>query len=231
MALSTIRTKVANIVNRDDIPDTAGGLIDGWINDAQRRVCRAYNFAFMESEATASTVDEQQNYALPTASGDDLRFKSEISLELVNSYSYRVGLKRLYKQDLERKAEYLDTTDYGEPRYYSIQKGQIYLFPTPDHTSNAETAWTLNLEYYGYLDDLSEDTDSNDLVSYHPDALVALASADAFRYAHEEEKAEYWESKGKNYIEEMIREEQVNTHGNLEEGMEPEDGAGTSPRY
>ena len=87
MALSDIRTRVAQNINRDDIPDTNGGLIDRWINDAQRRICQSHNFQLMETEADADTVDEQVNYALPIASGTDLRFKSEISCELIDALS------------------------------------------------------------------------------------------------------------------------------------------------
>ena len=36
MALSDIRTRVAANINRADIPDSSGGLIDRWINDSQK---------------------------------------------------------------------------------------------------------------------------------------------------------------------------------------------------
>lgn len=230
MALSDIRTRVANIVNRDDIPDTAGGLIDTFINDAQRRICKGHNFTFMESEATTSTVDEQQDYSLPTSTGD-LRFKSEISLELINSDNYRVPLKRAFKQDLEKDTDYRKSTSSSTPKKYCIQRGQIYLYPIPDHASNSDTAWTLNLEYYGYLTDLSDDTDTNDLITDHPETVEALAASMAFRYAFEEEKAEYWEGKAADMIRDMIKEDFSNKYGNLEEGMEPEAGASCAPRY
>lgn len=229
MSLSGIRTRVSNIVNRDDVPDTAGGAIDRFINDAQRRVCRGHNFTFMESEATTDTVDEQQDYSLPTATGD-LRFKTEISLELIDTNSYRVPLKRVFKQDAEKKRAYRDSTEIGTPKHYSIQRGQIYLYPAPDHTNNSDAAWTLNLEYYGFLDDLTADSDTNDLISNYPEVVEAVAVSMAFRYVYEEEKAEYWEGKASGMIAEMIKEDFSNKYGNIEEGMEPEEGAGCVPR-
>jgi len=227
MNLSDMRTRVSSIVNRDDVTDA---LLNQFINDAQRRICRGYNFSFMESEATTSTVDEQRDYSLPTASGD-LRFKTEISLELIDNENCRVPLKRTTKQDAERKIEYKDTDDVGTPRHYAIQRGQIYLFPKPDHSDNDDTAWTLNLEYYGFLDDLSGDSDTNDLLDNYPDVVEAVAVAIAFRYFYEEERAEYWEGKASDMIADMIREDTDRKYGNLEEGMEPEAGAGCVPRH
>jgi len=230
MSLSDIRTRVANLVNRDDVPDSSAGVIDRMINDAQRRVCRGYDFTFMESEATSSTVDEQQNYSLPTASGSDLRFKTEISLELIDSDDSRVPLTRIFKQDAENKDKFRDSKEKGTPSYYSIQKGQIYLFPSPDHSDNDDSAWTLNLEYYGFLDDVSADADTNDLIANYPEVVEAVAVSMCFRYVFEEEKAEYWEGKASGMIQDMIQEEYKNKYGNIEEGMEPRDGDGCVPR-
>ncbi|KKL25347.1 hypothetical protein LCGC14_2406210, partial [marine sediment metagenome] len=49
-------------------------------------------------------------------------------------------------------------------------------------------------------------------------------------YVFEEERANYWEQKATALVNEMIKESQSNKFGNLEEGMEPEPGAGTWPR-
>lgn len=224
MALSDIRTRVAKNINRSDVPDTAAGLIDRWINDAQRRVCRAHDFTFMEAEANTTLVVGQRNYSLPTASGTDLRFKVEISLELYSEDSARIQLKRIFKQDAEKKRKFAGTGDTGTPSMYAIQKGQIYLYTTPD------TALTMNLEYYGFLDDLIADTDTNDLIDDYPDVMEALATTFGYRYAFEEERGDYWESKANALVSEMVKEDDSNKYGNIEEGMEPEDGAGTSPR-
>jgi len=229
MALSDIRTKVADNLNRDDIPDETGGRIDDWINDAKRVICRTHNFAFMETEITASTVDEQQAYSLPDGT-NALRFKSEISCELINADACRVPLIKKNKQDLEDMRRYRDTEGYGTPRYYAIQYGQIHLFPAPDHGANNDTAWTLNLEYYGYLDDLSEDTDTDDLIDGFPEVVEALATARGFRFSHEYDKAAQWKADAMAMIFDMVKEDVVMKYGTLEEGMEPRAGSGTYPR-
>ncbi len=221
MALSDIITRASNNLDRDDITDAQ---LTTWINDSQRRICRAHNFSFMESEADTTLVVDQRNYALPDASGSDLRFKVEISLEIISAGSDRLRLKRIYKQDAEKNDYYVSTTETATPNRFAIQKGQIYLYPMPD------TALTMNLEYYGFLDDLVDDTDTNDLVDDYPEVLEALTTSVGYRYIFEEERANYWEEKAQSMVQEMIQEDNSNKYGSLEDGMEPEDGAGTSPR-
>ena len=166
---------------------------------AKRRICRAFNFAFMEAEANTTLVVSQRNYGLPDAAGSDLRFKTEISMEIIDSNSERIRLKRLFKPDAEWKDRYQDTTETGTPERYSLQKGQIYLYPTPDE------ALTMNLEYYGFLDDLSLDADTNDLVDDYPETLEAMATSFGFRYSFEEERANFWETKANALVQEMIK--------------------------
>ena len=221
MAMSDVRSRISNNLNRDDITDVQLLI---WINDSQRRICRSHNFAFMETEADTSLVVNQRNYALPTASGSDLRFKAEISLEIIRADSDRQRLKKIYKPNAEWKDEYIDTTEQATPRNYSIQKGQIYLYPIPD------AVLTMNLEYYGFLDDLVDDSDTNTLIDDYPEVIEALGTSFGFRYAFEEERADYWEKKAVSMVNEMVKEESDNTFSNLEEGIEPEKGAGTSPR-
>jgi hypothetical protein len=88
----------------------------------------------------------------------------------------------------------------------------------------------MNLEYYGYLDDLVEDTDTNNLIDDYPETIEAFATSSGFRYSFEEERADYWEGKGGTLVQEMVKESNDNTFTNIEEGIEPEKGAGTTPR-
>jgi len=232
MSLSDIRTHVAENVNRDDVPDTSGGKIDRWINDVQRQICRVYNFPFMETEATSSTVDEQRSYSLPDGSGTDLRFKAEINCELINSENGRVKLTKAHKQDIENKSEYADLDDKGVPRHYAIQNNQIHLYHKPDHSQNNDTAWTINFEYYGYLADLSTDAGTNDLIDDYPEVVEAGATARALKWAGTEgaeaegKTADSWEREFREMLAIMIREADEFKFGTLEEGMRPQEGSG-----
>lgn len=236
--LSDLRTRVANNIDRDDVPDTAGGLIDRWINDAQRRVCRAHNFAFMEAHVTRDTSDETRAYSLPTAgdsdwteidSGTVLRYRAEINCELINSDSYRVPLTKKYKQDIEDDPRYRDTEGYGTPKCYSMQNGKLHLEPPPNHSSNSDEAWTIDFEYYGFLADLSSDSDNNDLTNNYPDVVEAFATSCAFRYVLEFDTGKAWERDGIDLVNEMVIEDNRNKHGNIEVGMQPRRGSGMYP--
>jgi hypothetical protein len=230
MARSDVRTRVAGNINRDDIPDSSGGKIDQWINDAQREICRVHDFGFMETEATVPTVDGQQSYELPDGSGTELRFKTEINCELINASNGRVDLIKIHKQDAEKRVEYEDSTESGTPRHYAVQYKQLHFYPAPAHASNSNTAWTVNFEYYGYLDDLSADADTNDLIANYPEVVEAAATAAGFRYVGEFDRATYWRAIFKEGLAEMISEDNIVKYGTLEEGMAPRAGAGTYPR-
>lgn len=236
---SDLRTRIAANINRDDVPDTADGLIDRWTNDAMRRVCRAHNFAFMEAHATRDTSDETRAYSLPTAgdtdwteidSGTVLRYRAEINCELINWDACRVPLTKKYKQDIEDDSRYKDTEGYGTPKCYSIQQDKLHLEPPPDHDSNNEEAWTIDFEYYGFLADFTSDTDHNSLTDNYPEVVEFLATALGFKYAREWDRARDYENDAKALIAEMLIEDNRNKYGNIEEGMQPRAGSGMYPR-
>lgn len=235
MSLSSLRTRVKNnIQNNTEVSDAQ---VTQWINDTQRRLCRASDFYWMESQVTVTTTDEQAEYSLPTAgdsswtdtdSGTVKLFKAEISCHLLDSQNRRVDLKRVYQKDADVKWDYLDTDDIGTPSHYTLQRSKLKLYEAPDHDDNEDTAWTIYLNYYGYLGDLSADADTNYLVANYPDALEYGATALAWRYLFEEDKADYWEGKLKDLFEEMVLESNKYQHGTIEEGLEPQGGCGMS---
>lgn len=212
---------------------------DEYINTTQRWVCRGtlilpnivpimnYNFSWMKTEVTASTVDSQRRYALPDGSSTPLKFKSEISCELKDSDSNRIPLTRKLKNDIENDPRFYDTTDTGTPDTYCIDDFDIWLYPLPDHSQNSSTAWTINLEYYGYLADLSGDTDTNTLTNDYPLILEYGATEMGFRYGQDFEQADYWKNLKQELFLEMVRADQQLELTGLEEGLVPRAGCGT----
>lgn len=210
---------------------------DEYINTTQRWVCRGtliipqilpilnYSFSWMKAEVTGSTVQAQRRYGLPDGSLTLLKFKAEISLELIDQGSMRKPLTRRYKQDIENISTYRDTLDKGTPRDYSIQDFDIWLYPLPDHARNASTAWTMNLEYYGYLADLSGNTDSNTLSADYPLILEYGATELGFLYGQDDNKAARYKALKQELMLEMIKADQV-LDLSTETGLEPVAGAG-----
>lgn len=211
---------------------------DEYINSIKNWVCKGtiitpdykmvnYNFSWMKIEVEASTVDEQRRYTLPSAS-DARKFKQEISCELVNSDDSRIPLTRRLKRDIENDPTYKDTTGLGVPKEYCIDQNELWLYPLPDHSCNSGSAWTINLEYYGYLADLTGDTDTNKITDDFPLVLEYGAAEMGFRYGQDYDQAEYYKKLKIEQFIIMLRVDQQEVLANIERGMEPVQGSSLS---
>ena len=208
---------------------------DEFINLAQRWVCRKHNFTFMEQTIYRNTVDEQRQYSLPDAddsnwteiySGTVRKFKSEMEngVELRDANSYRRGLTKIFKSDIKRRRRFLDTTDKGRPSHYCMSQDYIELYDLPDHSYNSDTAWQIYMEFYGYLGDLSGDTDENEITEQYPEVLEYYATALGYGYGEDSEREAYWKEKARAVLADMIREDDQRKLGSIEEGMQPAAG-------
>lgn len=208
------------------------------INTAQKWVCRGtwinpegrrctYNFDWLERECTQSTVDEQQRYALPAGDTDDAggvcvwRYKEEISVELIDYQSYRRPLTRAFKEDIENDPTFADTADVGRPEAYAIDHSNIWLYPKPDHGRNNDTAWTINMEYFGYLPDLTVAAPSNYLTAECPEILKCKALSLAYQVGHDYDASEYWNAKAAELLIELVNQDSSAVHSGIETGMIP----------
>ncbi len=103
-------------------------------------------FWFTETEATASTVASQQNYAMPTD------FVEADMLTLTQS-GIRYPLKRRPWPWIRQHT--LDTGATGRPTDWGYYDDQIWLYPVPDQV------YTLQLSYLQSLTTLSAYSDTN----------------------------------------------------------------------
>jgi hypothetical protein len=136
---------------------------DEFINTILRRIQTIHNFTFMKQEVTRSTVDLTRKYSLPTASdsnwaeveaGTVRLFKDEINTELINSGNQRVKLRKRLKEQIEDDPEFNDLDDSGTPSDYCVEQSYLWLYHKPDHSANEDTAWTINMNFFGYLPNL-----------------------------------------------------------------------------
>lgn len=218
-----------------------GGILDGWINDMQRRTCRDFNFSWMKQQVYKNTTTLTQKYAVPTA-GDTgwtdvdaetvKKFKSEQSCWLKDYLNYRKQLLRRFKTSIEEDGYYDNTVGYGIPDCYYIDANYLNLFKLPDHNYNNDTAFVIYLLFYGYLADLSDSNTSNIITTSYPELLEYGATAMGFRFAHDIDMSDYWMAQAKEIFTEMVAADHVAELAGVEEGMQPAAGQslGARPR-
>lgn len=234
--LSTIVAQVqSNFPSGYHSADLTTTVLTRYANEVQREICRAHNFAFMKQEVTRNTSDETQTYVLPTADDSDwtevladstvLRFKRDISLELINSQGYRVnphgkGIVKLHKQILEDKKILLKEEGKGIPSYYDVDQDRIWLYKIPDHSFNADSAWTMNFEFFGYLADLASGG-NNVLTNKHPLILEYGITARGFIFGKDWTAAEKWKDMARIIFGQMFEEDTDLQLSGQEEGFFP----------
>ncbi len=246
MKLSALLTIIqANLPTNFHSTELTTAKLTEFINKSQLWVCRGslflpggivlnHNFSFLKQEVTRPTVDETQRYSLPVAGDTDWitvpsggtvqKYKADYTCDLINSESYHSPLTKSLKKTLEEKDELRNALGYGIPKYYCIDGSFLWLYRIPAHGYNGDNAWTINLEFYSYLTDLSGDDDSNVLTDDYSDVLEWKATAAAFRFGFDIEQAEYYEGKAKEELARMISEDADRVLGALEEGLFPTEG-------
>lgn len=210
-----------------------------FINLVQSQICRGHNFWFMGTEATRSTVDAQQKYLLPATNdsawteaegGTILRFKSEIMSYILSANNHRFDLWKRDRYALEHDPRYSDTAGAGIPGAYALAQQYIYLYKIPNHSYNQDTAFTLNLQYYGFLPGLVADDDTTALTLWYPEILEYAAAALGFRHGQDIEMAKEYEKMALDIYTGMIQENESRRLSGVEDGLSPSAGASLGTR-
>lgn len=237
MQFSEIQTNVNDNLEASHFTNWTAALTKRWINRAVRWACDgqvltagglliSHDFSFLINEVQASTVDEQRRYDLPDGSVSDVwEFRKDKNIELVDADDYRVPLTKLHKTDIEDDPQFAYLLGKGKPSHFCIEQKKLWLFPLPDHAANQDTAWTINMEYYGYLPDLSADADTNIFMLKFPELLEYKATALGFGWAKDTDAEQEYEAKAAKRLLELITNDQAIELGGIERGMQPTDGA------
>jgi len=253
MAFSDIQSEVNANVETSQHTQWSATLTKRWINRALRWICEgqivlpdtrmtlgirtySHDFAWLLNEVTADTGDEQRAYALPIGDGDTiwtaadatqevLPYRKVLNIELINSDDARVKLAKYFKKDIEDDSMFSDTTDTGIPSHVVFEAARLLLYELPDHGQNEDEAWTINMEHYGYLEDMSADADTNYVTTNYPQLLVYKASAYGFEWTKEKEAEKDFEDRAVKRMLEIITHDQSVALSGTERGMWPDAGA------
>lgn len=179
---SDLQAAVANWLKRSDLTDD----IKTFIQLAEAQFNRKIRTQDMETRSQATADGEY--LGLP----DD--FLGLRAIRYLNSYNK--PLKYLSPSELTRIKGYQDT---GSPYAYTVEDGQIKLYPAPDATNTVD----IEIEYLARIPSLSDSQTTNWLLDDNPDVYLfgTLVAAEPFLY--NEERMPLWKSQLEAAINEL----------------------------
>jgi hypothetical protein len=168
---ATLKTAVADFLNRDDLTSVVPTFIALAEADMQRKV-RHWR---METRSTAQL--DTQFSAIPSDWVETIRFyltTGETSrLELISQ-----------AEMIDRKEA--DSNVTGSPYYYAMTGSQFELYPVPDGTYAGE------LLYYAKIPALSDSATTNWLLTNAPDAYLYGALIHSAPYLKDDARIQIW---------------------------------------
>jgi hypothetical protein len=168
---ATLKTAVADFLNRDDLTSVVPTFIALAEADMQRKV-RHWR---METRSTAQL--DTQFSAIPSDWVETIRFyltTGETSrLELISQ-----------AEMIDRKEA--DSNVTGRPYYYAMTGSQFELYPVPDGTYAGE------LLYYAKIPALSDSATTNWLLTNAPDAYLYGALIHSAPYLKDDARVQVW---------------------------------------
>lgn len=184
MSLSTysgLKTAVAALLNRTDLTD----YIPDWITMAEAVFNR--KLKTRETVVTSTFTINSETYTLPEG------FAGVESFWLDKDTGYALEYVTLDQFD--------NVTDTpGTPQYYTISGNDFYFAPPPGGD------FSVRLRYQKKITPLAEDTDTNWLLSNHPDVYLYGAAVHSAPFLNDDARIVMWQGKHDSIIEETNRE-------------------------
>jgi hypothetical protein len=168
---SDLKTTVANYLGRSDLTTQ----IPDFIRLAETRMARELRTRMMLKSATTPMVAADAKVALPT---DFLEVR-----DLYIRGNPRMPVSYLSPSAFTRDAR---ADESGKPFYYTVLAAEFLFAPVPD------TAYTLEILYYGKPTVLSDSNTSNVFLANYFDALLYGALAEAEPYLINDARVQMW---------------------------------------
>lgn len=177
MTVDEIRA-VIRLVTMVDSGEITDAQLLLWINECIYDVAMRNDWDWLEAETTFPTVATTQAYTITDfVSGDEMQ-----SIEFV----IRDGQQRPLIPISHRQAQALwgDNVNAGTPKYWSIYKEQVYLFPIPD------AAETINVHYVKPPAELSAAADTPAWIGTFHNLVVPYVEAQVWKQQEDFAKAQ-----------------------------------------
>ena len=178
-----IRAHFKALLNRTDCSDA---LADTFIDQSIARAQRILRIPPME---------KTQTYNL-TASTSTLIIPADF-LEIIDMYYANTNLSRV---PLSKYVEMSQAAESGTPRYFTREGENIKIYPYP-------TSGSVSMNYYGQFEEMTADTDENDLAIIASDLITYGALGYASDYFLDE-RGPLFETKFVQFLSEL--QEQAN---------------------
>jgi hypothetical protein len=168
--------------------------IDTFVNMAYLDVCKRRRWSWLETTTSISTVAGTATVAVPAAVADGYFGRLRPDSTSVTAPEYIPDWEAFDY----RTRDAVDTTDRGEPKYYSIMGGSIYFYPTPD------AVYAYTLPYWRSPAALTSGTEPlipetfHDVLVYGALMLHAGRDKDGQMYS-------FWQDQYEGQIEELRR--------------------------
>ena len=178
-----IRAHFKALLNRTDCSDA---LADTFIDQSIARAQRVLRIPPME---------KTQTYNL-TASTSTLIIPADF-LEIIDMYYANTNLSRV---PLSKYVEMSQAAESGTPRFFTREGENIKIYPYP-------TSGSVSMNYYGQFEEMTADTDENDLAIIASDLITYGALGYASDYFLDE-RGPLFETKFVQFVSEL--QEQAN---------------------
>lgn len=170
-----LKASLSSWLHRSDLTDTIADLVVL----AESRLSRDLRLQAQIDFATLACVADQNYVELPA---DYLEAKS---ITLVDD----TGSPLTYQSPEQLGARFPVGGPSGRPTVYTVAGDRLFLGPTPDST------YSISLTYFAQFAALSDDEDTNWLLTKHPSLYLFAALAEAAPFMEEDPRAALWEAK------------------------------------
>lgn len=212
MNLGDIVDRISRGVMRDDLADS----YPDFVNEALREIQRRRSWLCMKQTAYFTIVNGASSVSLlADDDANDTNFKELTKgtspVHLRNSDNVLTPCEVWTREKLLRRQARLISNSIlysvfmhpnlarrvSVPVFIQWEKGTPYL----NVLFAADSDLPFSVSFYGYLDDLAEDSDTNDLTTQYPEMVIAKAKAIAFETINDPATADFEELFDKKFSE------------------------------
>lgn len=198
MVFSEIEDEVEDLLL--DLPTGTTTRIPAWINEAIKDACRRHNFRCMETEQSATSVDQTRAlFTKPSdwkeRRGEPYLVNQDGSTTPISWAQSEAQMTRTYAAQAPSESNPA-AVDEGEPRYLLETETAVNVYPLPDDESDWDNGlYRVRVPYWKYLATMSAAGDTNFFTVESPWYVIFYAVSMGIDRNRDEERADRYAEK------------------------------------